>query len=113
MLQILTQTNINSIRYKYYYKQISTQSATNIECVVDVEIEFCFTCKDILYHSMVHSVSVYNRDQNMQLFVHFIVIILFSIVRCAPFSTNTGAEPDYLANNQRPPEPDYLTSTAG
>jgi len=30
---------------------------------------------------------------------------------CAPFSTNTGAEPDYLANNQRPPEPDYLTST--
>ena len=31
--------------------------------------------------------------------------------RCAPFSTNTGAEPDYLASNQRQPEPDYLTST--
>ena len=36
---------------------------------------------------------------------------LTSLPRCAPFSTNTGAEPDYLANNQRQPEPDYLTST--
>jgi hypothetical protein len=29
---------------------------------------------------------------------------------CAPFSTNTGAEPDYLAG--RPAEPDYLASRA-